>query len=211
MRGNELLTPEQRKIFLSIPNEISEHDIIRYYTFNEDDLTFINKHRRGYNRSGIAVQLAVLRYPACSLAQVKNIPERVLNYISNQIDVPVVEYAQYAKRVATRNEHLEELRQEYGYQSLTFQTYKNIARLILQDALENGSSDYLIHSTIENFRKLKIILPAMTTIERIVWEARQRAENKIFNLIVSLLNDKQKEQLKKLLEVNPSYMKTPLT
>ncbi|MFP3887780.1 DUF4158 domain-containing protein [Priestia filamentosa] len=55
--------------------------------------------------------------------------------------------------------------------------YRIIAQYTLQHTLGNGNTDYLICSTIKELRRQKVILPAMTTIERIVWEARQRAED----------------------------------
>ncbi|MEK3988726.1 MULTISPECIES: DUF4158 domain-containing protein [Robertmurraya] len=60
MRGKELLTSDQRNMFMSIPDDISDHDIEMYYTFNLEDLEFINKHRRDHNRIGIALQLGNL-------------------------------------------------------------------------------------------------------------------------------------------------------
>lgn len=93
--------------------------------------------------------------------------------------------------MATRNEHLEELRQYYGYQNLSIRTYRMIVQHTLKQALENGNTNYLLQSTIEELRKQKIILPAMTTIERIVWEARNRAEEHIFKSVVLTLNEAQ--------------------
>ncbi|PDZ93850.1 hypothetical protein CON36_37000, partial [Bacillus cereus] len=78
-----------------------------YYTFTSQDIDFINKHRRDYNRLGIAVQLAVLRYPGWTLLQIKDVPKQVITYIAKQIGVSPQEYSKYAQRVATRNEHLE--------------------------------------------------------------------------------------------------------
>lgn len=71
MRGKELLTPEQRNMFMSIPEDITEHDMEIHYTFTSEDLEFINKHRRDHNRLGIALQLAVLQYPGWTLFQIK--------------------------------------------------------------------------------------------------------------------------------------------
>lgn len=210
MRGKELLTPDQRNMFMSISDDMPEHEIEIHYTFTSEDLGFINKHRRDHNRLGIALQLAVLRYPGWTLFQNKNIPNKVLDYIAKQIDVSPQEYAQYAKWVATRNEHLEELRQHYGYQNLAFGIYRIIAQYTLQRALENGNTDFLLRSTIKELRRQKVILPAMTTIERIVWEARQRAEERIFKSISSTLNEYQKPKLDHLLDVSSTYSKTPL-
>lgn len=50
-----LLTEEQRLEFTQIPQNISEWEITRNYTFTESDKEIINRHRRDYNRLGFAV------------------------------------------------------------------------------------------------------------------------------------------------------------
>lgn len=82
-----LLTEDQRLEFTQIPQNISEYEIAKYYTFSTYDIDIINKHRRDYNRLGFAVQLALLRNPGWSLISINNIPENVLDYISEQIKV----------------------------------------------------------------------------------------------------------------------------
>ena len=50
-----LLTEDQRLEFTQIPQNISEYEIVKYYTFSTYDIGIINKHRRDYNRLGFAV------------------------------------------------------------------------------------------------------------------------------------------------------------
>ncbi|KPY01618.1 putative transposase [Pseudomonas savastanoi pv. nerii] len=51
---------------LALPD--SQDDLIRYYTFNESDLSLIRQRRGDANRLGFAVQLCLLRYPGYALA-----------------------------------------------------------------------------------------------------------------------------------------------
>lgn len=122
-----LLTDEQRLEFTQIPENISEWEIARYYTFTDFDKEIINRHRRDYNRLGFAVQLAVLRYPGWTLNFVGDIPSVVLNYISVQINVNTDELALYAQRENTRFEHLQEIREEFEFRNYTDTEAKAIA------------------------------------------------------------------------------------
>ena len=61
-----------------------------------------------------------------------------------------------------------------------------------QLALENGDAMHLLHECINFLRKNKIILPAITTLERMVWEARAMAEKKLFNTVSQSLTNEQK-------------------
>lgn len=83
-RGRELLTPEQRQVFMQIPED--EWVLGTYYTFSKRDLEIINKRRREENRLGFAVQLAILRYPGWPYTHIKSIPDSVIHYISKQIE-----------------------------------------------------------------------------------------------------------------------------
>ncbi len=196
-RGRELLTTEQRKILM----EMSEDDLIggTCYTFSNQDLEIINKRRREENRLGFAMQLAVLRYPGWSYTHVKDIPDSVKQYIAKQINADHSSLRLYPQRENTLWDHLKEIRNEYGFITFTLKEYRMIFKHIYQLALENGDAIHLLHESIDFLRKNKVILPAITTLERMVWEARAMAERKIFNTVSQSLSDHQKEKLEEII------------
>ncbi len=55
MPTRELLSPAQRAQFLSIPAEMTEQMLARYYTLSSEDLIRIRRHRRPNNKLGFAV------------------------------------------------------------------------------------------------------------------------------------------------------------
>ncbi len=64
---------------------------------------------------------------------------------------------------------------------------------------------------IDFLRKNRIILPAITTLERMVWEARARAraEKKLFNTVSQSLTNEQKEKLEEIItfSIHPNPIK----
>jgi len=80
-----LLTEEQRLEFTHMPQNISEWKIAKYYTFTDNDMEIINRHRRDYNRHGFAVQLCCLRNPGWSLGNINDISDKALTYIAEQL------------------------------------------------------------------------------------------------------------------------------
>lgn len=74
-RGRELLTKEQRLNFMKFPED--EWSIGSYYTFSKEDIEIIKKHRKEENQLGLAVQLAVLRYPGWPYTNFRCIPEEI--------------------------------------------------------------------------------------------------------------------------------------
>lgn len=181
--------------------EIPEDDLIEgtYYTFSNQDLAVINKRRREENRLGFAVQLAVLRYPGWSYRHIKNLPDSVMRYIANQINADPSSLSLYPQRENTLWDHLKEIRNEYGFITFTLKEYRMTFKHLYQLALENGDAIHLLHESIDFLRKNKVILPAITTLERMVWEARAMAEKKIFNTVSQSLTNDQKVNLEEII------------
>ncbi|MBG9550008.1 Tn3 family transposase [Cytobacillus firmus] len=196
-RGRELLTPEQRQAFMQIPED--EWILGTYFTFSKRDLEIINKRRREENRLGFAVQLAVLRYPGWPYTHIKSIPDSVIQYISKQISASRSSLSYYPQRENTLWDHLKEIRSEYDFVTFTLSEYRMTFKRLHQLALENGDAIHLLHECIDFLRKNKIILPAITTLERMVWEARAMAEKKLFNTVSQSLTNEQKEKLEEII------------
>ena len=147
-----LLTEDQRLEFTQIPQNISEYEIAKYYTFSTYDTDIINKHRRDYNRLGFAVQLSLLRNPGWSLISINNIPESVLNYIAKQIQVSPKELELYAQRENTRLEHLQEIREIYGFKIYTDQHTQALIQTLLPYAIENDNVINLMKLAINEIK-----------------------------------------------------------
>ncbi|MBO3797204.1 Tn3 family transposase [Bacillus subtilis] len=196
-RGRELLTLEQRQDFMQIPED--EWILGTYFTFSKRDLEIVNKRRREENRLGFAVQLAVLRYPGWPYTHIKSIPESVLHYISKQIGATPTSLSLYPQRENTLWDHLKELRSEYDFVTFTLREYRIAFKHLHQLAFENGDAIHLLHECIDFLRKNKIILPAITTLERMVWEARAMAEKKLFNTVSQSLTNEQKGKLEEII------------
>lgn len=194
---------------MHIPSD-DDWDLGTYYTFSQHDLDIINKHRREHNRLGFAVQLAILRYPGWSLSDLKHIPDSVISYIAKQVGVAPDVFPLYAQREPTRREHMEEIRQTYGYRNFTLREYRFLSNIMLNFSFENGNSMYLIRVALDELRKQKIIIPGMTTIERVVWEVKQRAEEKIYRMLISSLTVEQVYKLENILSPMPESNKTYL-
>lgn len=207
-RGRELLTLEQRQVLMQIPED--EWVLGTYYTFSKRDLEIINKRRREENRLGFAVQLAVLRYPGWPYTHIKSIPDSVIHYISKQIGATSFSLSLYPQRENTLWDHLKEIRSEYDFVTFSLKEYRMAFKHLHQLALENGDAMHLLHECIDFLRKNQIILPAITTLERMVWEARAMAERKLFNMVSQSLTNNQKEKLEKIITSQAESNKTIL-
>ncbi len=56
----------------------------------------------------------------------------------------------------------------------------------------------LVGALIEEMRDRQIIIPGITTVERLGWEVRRRAQRQVFRLLTEGLTDLQRTQLQAL-------------
>jgi len=205
-----LLTEDQRLEFTQIPKNISDWEIARYYTLTENDIEVINRHRRDYNRLGFAVQLCVLRNPGWSLGNTQEIPESVLSYISEQLEINPKGFDLYFKRENTRMEHFQEIREFYGYKTYSEKEYNYIIDYLMPLAMANDNVVLLMKAVIDELRNKMIILPGITTIERVVNEAIIKSDNLVIDIINNSLTESQKKSLDFIIESPNDTTKTTL-
>ncbi len=98
-----ILSATERDTLLALPE--SQDDLIRYYTFNDSDLSLIRQRRGDANRLGFAVQLCLLRYPGYALGTDSELPEPVILWVAKQVQAEPASWAKYGERDVTRREH----------------------------------------------------------------------------------------------------------
>lgn len=103
-----ILSATERDTLLALPE--SQDDLIRYYTFNDSDLSLIRQRRGDANRLSFAVQLCLLRYPGYALGTDSELPEPVILWVAKQVQAEPASWAKYGERDVTRREHAQELR-----------------------------------------------------------------------------------------------------
>jgi TnpA family transposase len=207
-RTRQILTEEQRKQYTHISSTLDEWELGAHYTLSEPDKEIVLRRRRDSNRLGFAIQLCVIRHTGFSLTEIEQVPYRVLEYVANQIDAAPDSFEQYASREATRREHMQEIRTEYGYQSFSTEIYSQLAEELFPQAMESDNPTKLLQQAIDWLRNHKIILPAVTTIEKLVWEILHDAEEKLYDLLNTKLTPEQKQQLDELIGTHLENGKT---
>lgn len=203
MPTRELLSPAQRVQFTTFP-ALSERDLARYYTLSVDDLTAINRHRRPHNRLGFAVQLAALRFPGRPLQPEDTVPPAVLAKLAGQVGVDPTAFEEYAReRDPTRREHLQELQQTFGFRPFDARVYRELAAWLLPTALGTDAGVALVVALLDEMRARRIVAPALSTVERLGWETRRRAQRLVFTRLTSGLSAMQRHALDALLVTPP--------
>lgn len=182
-RRHKLLTPSER---------------VRYYTLSPEEIASSQKRRGEANRLGFAVQLCYLRYPGRALQPKEVVPPESLAYIAEQLNLEPTVFEQYAQRDTTRREHLSELQQTYGYETFTPSHYNKLKAWLQPIAAGTSQAIVLVNEVLAELQRRRIIAPAISTIERLVWETRRQAEQRLFEQLTQLLTVVQQQKLDEL-------------
>lgn len=92
--------------------------LARLYTFEANDIDIFGSRREKQNLLGVALQLALLRHPGTSLAQMRldqgELPGELVAFIAVQLGLSHAVMADYAARDQTMTDHARELAVKLG-------------------------------------------------------------------------------------------------
>lgn len=197
MPRRHILTERQRSALFDLPTD--ELSLLRHYTLADDDLVHIQERRRPENRLGFALQLCALRYPGRTLAPGEVIPHEVLSFIGTQLGVSADALLTYATRRQTRQEHMDALREVYGYKAFAGRGARDLRDWLFDQAEEAHSNEDIAQRLVARCRETLTILPAISTIERLCADALVAAERRIETRIAEKLDNNARERLDGLL------------
>ena len=186
MPHRAILTERQRSALFDLPTD--EPSLRKHYTLADDDLEHIGRRRRDENRLGFALQLCALRYPGRVLQPGELIPSAVVEFIGAQLGIAVESLLPYAARRQTCQEHMTALRSIYGYRMFAGRTARNLKVWLDGQAEEARSNEELARRLVEECRRRQVILPAVSTLERLCADAAVAADHRIKERIAGRLD-----------------------
>lgn len=189
MPRRSVLTEAQHAELFALPE--NEADLVRYWTLGADDLRAITSRRRPHNRLGFALQLCALRYPGRLLKPGEFIPDAPLRFVGDQLGIAPDLLAGYATRGPTRYEQLDTLREVFGFRQLSRPIQAELQAWLLPIALTMTGGIDLARILMEEFRRRRIIVPGITSLERMVSKALLDAERKVGELLTDHLTSAQ--------------------
>jgi TnpA family transposase len=202
MALRELLSSSQREALEAIP--LDRAGLIEHYVLSDQDLSLIRRRRGAQNRLGLAVQLALLRYPGRALLPDEIPPPELLTFLARQLDLSLGAWASYAERDETRREHLAELQAHYGLRSFGIGQYRSLASWLMPTALQTNRGVVLVRAGIDELRRRSVIVPRLAVLERLCAEVIVRSERQLFEILTADLSEGQRFELDALLKLRDS-------
>ena len=198
MPRRSILSASERDSLLALPD--TQNELIRRYTFNDNDLALIRQRRGDANRLGFAVQMSLLRYPGQGLAVDGAVPAPMLRWIARQLRIDPACWPKYAERQETRREHLIELRAYLGLSPFGLGHYRQAVHTLAELAQQTDKGVVLAGSALDVLRRGRVIAPTLDVIERICAEAVTRANRRIYRALAEPLSNAHLERLDALLK-----------
>ena len=191
-----ILTAAERSALLAFPIEKSE--LIRLYTFSEQDLSVIKQRRGDANRLGFAVLLCALRYPGQALSAGERPPSSFLTMVACQLG----SMKRFGTSMANAKKPVgrtSELRAFLGLTPFGLRQFHQFARWLAELAMQTDKGVVLATALVQELRREKVVLPPINVIERICALAITRANRKICLTLAETLNDGHRVLLEGLL------------
>ncbi|WP_395826569.1 Tn3 family transposase, partial [Collimonas sp.] len=201
MPRRSILSATERDNLIALPE--GEDDLIRHYSFTESNLSLIRQRRGDANRLGFAVQLCLLRYPGYALASDMLVPDPVIDWIARQIRSDAAAWPQYGARDETRREHFQELRAYFSLFAFGLPDFRTLVHSLADLAMQTDKGLVLAEQALDTLRQRRIILPALSVIERACAEAVTRANRRIYRILLEPLQPHHLRGLDNLLNVAP--------
>lgn len=195
----EVLSAVQREQLNRRHEYLSEFERVRYYTLSPEEIQLIQKRRGDANQLGFAIQLCYLRYPGRALQPQEAVPDALLSYVARQLDLDMRAFEQYAQRDTTRREHLCKIQETYGYKTFSQTHYNNLRDWLCPIALGTDKATALVSEVLNELQRRKVLVPALSTVERLVWEVQRQSQQQVFECLTQSLDASQKQKLDELI------------
>ena len=197
----DFLTAEQRARYGRFSGEPSAAQLSRYFYFESNDRAFIRRQRGAHNRLGIALLLGTVRFLGTFSPDLGAIPIGVRRYVAQQLHVDGEICRQYLEQ--TRRRHVAEICREYGYREFSAQpdSWRLLRWLYARAWTCNDRPSVLFDLTTARLLENKIVLPGVSTLERLVAAVRERTAQRLWRHLSESVDDQTCAKLESLLTV----------
>lgn len=199
----DFLTPEQRSRYGRFTGCPSPEQLARYFYLDDADRARLARKRGGHNRLGFAVQLGTVRFLGTFLPDPTEVPGDVTSYLAGQLGVRDRDCLERYRTSETRWDHAQEIRTAYGYRDFGSQpeTFRLVRWLYTRAWLSSERPSLLFDLATARLAQQKILLPGVSTLERLIARVRDRASERLWRALATVPTPDQRLKLEELLKV----------
>jgi len=189
------LSADQRARFGKLPCDMSSEALASSFTLGPDDLEFIRACRGARNRLGCAVLLSSVRFTGTFPNKAEDVPPAILACLRSQLGlgehINLVGYFE----ARTFERHVSSIRVRYGLSHLADAKLIKFGLnrwLYAQCWARDERPGVLVLQSADWLLERRVILPGVTTLERLVGRVRERAQLRLWRRMVDGLSNQQR-------------------
>ena len=193
-----------------LPIDPTEEELARDFSLSERDTAEVRQCRGDDHRRRFALQLCVLRKNGRFLDSYRQVPIRILTHLNRQLELSAVLFVPETERSATEYEYQERIRRYLGWQAFGQRAQEELTRWLEVRVAEGILSADLLQQAESLLRSWQVVLPASSSLERLVASAAAQAHQEVFDRIAEHLPVVLCEDLEALLKVAPGDYRSAL-
>jgi TnpA family transposase len=179
----------------------SEDDLARHWSLTPADLAEIAQCRGPDHRRRFAVQLCMLRAQGRFLDDYRQAPLKIVNHVSRQLGLAPVLFLDRPGRAQTERAQSLRIRRHLGIRDFDRQVAADLRDWLRQGAIEGRTAGELMARAETRLREWRVMLPASSTLERLVTAEVTRATTDLYATVSSRLPPALREAIDLLIEV----------
>lgn len=208
----DFLTDAQEQRYGRYAGDPNTAQLARFFYLDDADEALITQRRHEHTRLGFALQLCTVRFLGTFLTDPTDVPPSLASYIAGQLHIDDPTCLVRYRDSSTQWAHASEIRQHYGYHDFAEQPahFRFIRWLYTRAWLSAERPSVLFDHATAYLVERKILLPGVTTLVRLVGQARDRAAERLWQRLAQQPTRTQREKLATLLQVPEGKRTTQL-
>jgi len=195
------LTNEQAVQYGRFNQPPSPAQLARYFYLDVSDLYWIRRRTEPYLQMGLAIQMGTVRFLGTFLEQPLDVPDSVVVFTAEQLDLSDwSDLPRYAESEA-RFDHKKQIRARFGYKECSdpVEQFSLLRWLYTRARFTAESPTILFDLATAHLVEQKVLLPGVSTLERLVAQVRERVEERLWDALYRVLSQAQQKRLLRLL------------
>lgn len=185
----------------ALPADPSEDELARYWALNPADLAEIVQCRGPDHRRRFALQLCMLRTYGRFLDDYRQAPLKIVSHLSRQLDLPPVLFLDRPGQAQTERAQSLRIRRYLGLRNFDHAVAAELRDWLRQGAVEGRSAAELLARAEDKLREWRVMLPAVSTLERIIVAEVSQATTGLFESVANRLSAPLRAAIDLLVEV----------
>jgi hypothetical protein len=193
------MTPARQR--LAVPADPGEDELARHWSLTASDLAEIIRCRGDDHRRRFALQLCMLRAHGRLFDDYRRAPIKIVNHLSRQLNLAPVLHLDPPGRAQTERAQALRIRRHLGLRSFDRQVAADLREWLRQGAIEGRTAAELMARAEDRLRASGVMLPAVSTLERLVASETAQATTEIYEKVSSRLSEPLRTAIDILVEV----------